>query len=162
MITFERADDAAAVRWCDELNARRAGSLLAANCALLLLGWVSDHPADIDLAWRVLNGINRDSLPGLVAEMEPRLQTLVAAVIARAGLPDSARAVLTRAIAVAPADPEMLQLSAGAYLKLGDTDEAAELLQRYFEGRPARRAMFTASRRFSDLLDRIPAATSTQ
>jgi eukaryotic-like serine/threonine-protein kinase len=151
LITFERADDGAALRWCDELTTRRAGSWPAAQCSLMLMGWLEGRAPDVDAAWRVMGGVRTDALPGVVGEMRPRLEALVATVIARAGLPDSARAVLRRAEAAAPLDPELLPLAAGAYVKLGEPERAAAMLEAYYAGRPGRRAMLAASRRFAEL-----------
>jgi TolB-like protein len=158
LISFEDGDDATAGKWCDELTLRAAGRWTAAHCALMRLGWDERRRPDIDSAWAVLHRIDPAESPQMLAEIEPRLRMIVAAVIARAGLPDSARAVLQRAEAAAGAhDVEALQVAAAAYLMLGDASRAAALLEDYLQAWPARQAMLANSRRFAALHD-VPAA----
>ncbi len=64
----------------------------------------------------------------------------VAAVLARANLADSARAVIRHARETAPqADPRLDQREANARLQLGEPDEALRLLARFLEARPDER-----------------------
>ncbi len=65
----------------------------------------------------------------------------VAAVLARGGNPDSARAVIRggRAIAVAD-DPWLDYREAHARLQLGEQEEAMRLLGRFLDAMPDRRA----------------------
>jgi hypothetical protein len=65
----------------------------------------------------------------------------VAAVVARAGLPDSARAVAHRSRALAPGEnPPLDNREANVHLQLGNTAEAIRLLGLYLDARPDRRA----------------------
>jgi hypothetical protein len=70
-------------------------------------------------------------------------QLQVAAVLARAGLPDSARAVIRRVQATAPgAEDHRLGLEKYelyARVRLGDVDEAIELLELILAASPAER-----------------------
>jgi hypothetical protein len=63
---------------------------------------------------------------------------LVAAAIARAGLQDSARAVIARSRGTPEIDPEhdLLALEAFVQTLLGEPDEAIRLLQRYVAANP--------------------------
>src|SRR5690606_14618463 len=83
--------------------------------------------------------------------MRPRLETLAAAVLARAGMPDSAEAVLRRTAAQHAADPELLHLEASARLILGQPDSATALLARYASVDPAGAPSVLLSRRFAPL-----------
>jgi Flp pilus assembly protein TadD len=77
----------------------------------------------------------------------------VAAVLARAGKTDSARAVLARARAVASRDPELrLSLAydeAYVYLLLGRPDTARALLEWTFTRRPSQRTFAARDPLFS-------------
>jgi len=69
-------------------------------------------------------------------------QNAVAAVLARAGLGDSARHLLARSRGGPDVDPEveLLSYQAFAYLLLGDRDEALRLLKEQVAANPAHRA----------------------
>jgi hypothetical protein len=71
-------------------------------------------------------------------------QIFVAAVLARANLPDSARRVLVRARANRDIDPrgELTGLEAFVRTVLGDKNEAVDLLQRYLTEHPEHRHGF--------------------
>ena len=60
----------------------------------------------------------------------------VAPVLGRAGLRDSAEAVIRRARAAAPTDPEMDFLEAEARMLLGDGEAALRLLARDIRNNP--------------------------
>jgi hypothetical protein len=74
---------------------------------------------------------------------------MVASVLARAGLADSANAVITRARGRAGEDPELVQLEARARILLGQRDSAATLLRAYVAGNPERRGHLALTRRFA-------------
>jgi hypothetical protein len=71
-------------------------------------------------------------------------QIVVAAVLGRAGLPDSARRVLVRARADQTIDPrgELMGYEAVVRTMLGDKKEAVDLLQRYLTDHPDHRRGF--------------------
>jgi hypothetical protein len=71
-------------------------------------------------------------------------QIVVAAVLARAGLADSARRVLVRARADQKVDPrgELIGYEAFVRTLLGDRKEAVDLLQRYLTAHPEHRRGF--------------------
>jgi serine/threonine-protein kinase len=122
-------------RWCDEGQRRFSNEFRFKECQL----WVSTFPGvtpDVDRAWQLL-----DELAALVPEAEREYQRhrgmiIVGAVLARADLPDSARAVLLGARAGADVDPnlELPFIEAHVRTMLGDYDEAVALLQRLFAG----------------------------
>jgi tetratricopeptide (TPR) repeat protein len=88
-------------------------------------------------------------------------RAVAAAVLARAGQRDSARAMLARARAAAGADPELrLSLAydeAYVYLMLGRPDSARALLEWSFTRRPAQRAFAARDPLFSGLAASGPA-----
>lgn len=118
-------------RWCDEGHRRFAEDHRFVVCQLILMT-TSSEPADPERAWALLARL--DSLaPPYQAEWERiRGELLVGGVIARAGLQDSARAVLRRAREkTSPAiDPDRFMYSLEAHMRtlLGDDDEAVDLL----------------------------------
>ena len=71
-------------------------------------------------------------------------QIVVADVLGRAGLPDSARRVLVRARADRTIDPrgELMGYEAFVRTQLGDKKEAVDLLQRYLADHPEHRGGF--------------------
>ncbi len=95
-------------------------------------------PPDGAEAWRLLARIDSTTpLPRRVAEHH-RAQMFVGAVLARAGLKDSARHVLVAARAGPEADPhqELPSYEAFARTLLGEPGEAIELLKRYVAANP--------------------------
>jgi hypothetical protein len=72
-------------------------------------------------------------------------QIVVAAVLGRAGLADSARRVLVRARADRTIDPrgELVGWEAFVRAQLGDKKEAVDLIQRYLTEHPEHRAGFS-------------------
>lgn len=151
---YEIGDDSASHRWCDEIGRRFPRSWTSAYCKLSLLAWNRDHPIDrtaVRRAWMIAANGNRPA--PLAREMEPRLHMLVAAVLARAGLRDSAEAVIERSRGRAYHDPELLPLEAGVRMPLGQSDVALALLTEYVQGKPAHRAAIICTRRFASLRD---------
>lgn len=126
-------------RWCNEGRRRFSQDYRFVVCQLLLLT-TSNAEADTDRAWRLLAQL--DSLaPERQAEWERiRGEMLVGGVLARAGMADSARAVLLRARnRVTPEiDPEAFMYSLEAHMRtlLGDSDEAVRLLTQLAAIRP--------------------------
>ena len=88
-----------------------------------------------DTAWALLRAYE-----SAVGGQVPPGRLLVAASLARAGLEDSARAVLRRAKEAAPDHPFTHYNGANVHLQLGEPDSAVALLARYLEARPDERA----------------------
>jgi len=150
LTSYEVGADSASRAWCDEINHRFGRSWTGAYCRMSLLAWNgSGGDRDVELAWRLATD---DYLPPhLGRQMQPRLQMLVAAVLARSGLRDSAEAVIGRTRALGGADPELLPLEADARMLLRQSDVAVELLDRYVNGKPVHRMGVMRSRRFTAL-----------
>ena len=102
----------AAIRWCEIGYKRFAEDWHFTFCRLTILAWpgvapdAGDAGADIDTAWQLLAQLERLTPPEDRAAL-PRWRIQVAGVIGRAGLRDSAEAVIKRARALAPNDREM-------------------------------------------------------
>ena len=128
-----------ATRWCLEGARRFPRDYRFAECRLLLMTTPDAQP-DVPVAWSLVASI--DSLaPGpLKAYEHHRAETFLGAVLARAGLGDSARRVLVRARVEKSADDpaqEILSIEAFGRTILGDRDEAIGLLKRYLAANPS-------------------------
>jgi eukaryotic-like serine/threonine-protein kinase len=126
-----------AQRWCVEGNRRFPRDYRFAECRLLLMTTDVAAP-DVPEAWRLLAQLDSTTpLPRRDAEHH-RGQMFLGAVLARAGLKDSARHVLVAARAGREADPqqELLSLEAFARTLLGERGEAIDLLKRYVAANP--------------------------
>ena len=79
----------------------------------------------------------------------------VAAVLARAGAEDSAKAVIQRTRSQAPEDPEQYVAydEAHAWLHLGERDEALRALGMYLEASPQDKSYIAGDPWFQDLRD---------
>ncbi len=97
---------------------------------------------DVALAWRLLDEIVPLAPTSQRAYVRLESQNGVAAVLARAGLADSARHLLARSRGGPDVDPEveLLSFQAFAYLLLGDRDEALRLMKEQVAANPAHRA----------------------
>src|SRR2546430_16619825 len=97
---------------------------------------------DVALAWKLLDDIVRLAPTSLRAYVRLESQNGVAAVLARAGLADSARHLLARPRGGPNGDPEveLLSYQAFPYLLLGDRDAALRLVKEQGAANPAHRA----------------------
>ncbi|MFV1987501.1 MAG: hypothetical protein ACC682_09465, partial [Gemmatimonadota bacterium] len=127
-----------AKRWCDEGFGRFAQDFRFAECQL----WLGSSPVgglEPNAAWET-----RDHLLSVAPEGRLEYETvlsnmLVAGALAKAGLTDSATAVLDAAGSVGfEADPTQDLLSIEAFLRslLGDDDAAMALLRQYITANP--------------------------
>ncbi len=150
-IDLERLDDA--VNWCSTGRARFPHNWEFAYCELTILLWRGSGPADAHQAWRSVADLERLSTPENRAALLPRWHMMVAGVLARAGLRDSAEAVIRSARAAAPDDPEMDFHEAEARLLLGDREAALELLARDLGAHPRFRSYMRVYPGFRPLWD---------
>ena len=126
-----------AQRWCLEGNRRFPRDYRFVECRVLLMTTDVATP-DAAEAWRLLARLDSTTpSPRRVAEHH-RAQMFVGAVLARAGLKDSASHVLVAARAGGEVDPhqELLSLEAFARTLLGEPGEAIALLTRYVAANP--------------------------
>jgi TolB-like protein len=125
-----------AQRWCEEGDRRFPRDFRFLECQLYMMTRL-ERP-DVPRAWRLLAGI--DSLVPAPRRqvIHLREQMMVAATIARAGLKDSAHAVIERSRGTPELDPEHDLVAMEAFVRtlLGEQDEAIRLLQRYVAANP--------------------------
>jgi tetratricopeptide (TPR) repeat protein len=145
---YELGDDAEAQAWCRKIRARFHGEPTAAFCQLSLVAWSEAGQAgDVDDAWQAVGELDvRGGAP-----LRPHLEMLVASIIARVALADSAEAVAQRAARRGGGDPELLHLEAHVRTVLGQRDSATALLDRWVMLNPSAHAFMPRSRRFSAL-----------
>ena len=135
---LENFQDAA--RYCEEGGRRFPDVATFTECRLWLMATRSgDH--DPELAWATLEE-HLGMIPEAERERERLVgQLVVANVLARANLPDSALSVVARSQASPELDPtrELLGLEALVYIALGDPDAAVERLKVYLTASPQHR-----------------------
>jgi len=136
-VWLDFGDVEAADRWTDEGRRRfPAGPSFPAGKLVILAG-KGGEGAVVDTAYALLAKVTRDL--GLPRTWRlGRLQ--VAAVLAIAGLPDSAQAVVEDVRADGLPGPYLDYFEANVRVRLGENDEALDLLKSYLEAMPHRRA----------------------
>lgn len=137
LVTFDAEDHNAALRWCAEIGELYPGSIHFAYCEIWILASSPLSSPDVERAWEMADAIvetatasGRDIYRGYSA-----LQ--VAKVAIRAGMPDSARAVVARVVPDPVPDWALYDL-AHVHHMLGEDDRALALLDRWFEFNPIR------------------------
>lgn len=103
---------------------------------LIILASSGDTRAEADTAWRLVRAVEAKLFPS----GWPQGDLQVAPILARAGMGDSARAVIRRARAGAPESPFTDYYEAYARLVLGEEAKALRLLESYLSARPERRS----------------------
>jgi eukaryotic-like serine/threonine-protein kinase len=141
--SYDLGQFADAVHWCEAAQTRFPENPKSVECQLYLLTTRAKDP-DVNRAWQL-----SDSIVKLAAEPDREYQRLnshmmVAAIIARAGLADSARHVAQRSRGRSEIDPTRDLLYAEAFVRtlLGDRDEAIKALKVYLAANPEKRAAF--------------------
>ena len=132
-----------AQKWCDEYKRRFPKDPMVARCQLWIMTSKAER-ADPDEAWRRAAEYSNVAPPQQRAYYEHEGQIVVAWVLGRAGLPDSARRVLARARADRTIDPrgELMGYQALVHAQLGDKRQAVDLLQQYLTDHPEHRRGF--------------------
>ena len=125
-----------AVRWCDAGRSRFPEDWRFTFCQLRILALAGTLQPDVAKAWSLVDTLERLSPPAYL----PRWQVVVAGVLGRSGLRDSAEAVIRRARAAAPDDSQLDFYEAEARMLLGDHEAALRLLERDLKNDPAFKA----------------------
>ena len=146
------ADFAQASEWCNRGRQYHPDYRTFIECELTILGWSGSTRQDVSQAWLHLSEINRSSNPALVETAQHR-RLLVAAVLARAGLHDSARAVIRRIrdSETVERTPTSVFTEAYVYTLLGDHETAVSLLGELLRELPQRRDYVAEHPWFSSL-----------
>ncbi len=152
-LQLERYD--AAARWCGEFRKQSIRDIYFMDLELTIMASEGGPSPDIDRAWELVDAVTEDTRG---TEDKRRINNAVeqmraAAVIARAGLADSARAVLDRIHQ--GADEELLQYVSydEAYVRLmiGERDRSLQLLEEFLESEPGLRSRVARDHWFDSL-----------
>ena len=129
-------------KWCDLGGERFPGDYRFQECKLWLLTLETAQKPKPDSIWSAnYNFLAADKTDK--PEFAKRKGAMIAAIaLIRAGLPDSARSVATKAQANEALDPggDLLYLEAIVRAQLGEKDKAISLLARYLSAHPQQRA----------------------
>ncbi len=112
------------------------------GCRLDILGRTGDSPDDVGAAWAILRTMEQRPELGELRKRWFYFRMLIATIAARAGLADSARAIIRSAEAdsAAPAPPDAWRAQKAHFeLLLGDTTRAIQLLAEYLQAKPQER-----------------------
>ncbi|MEO8139796.1 MAG: hypothetical protein ABI742_09125, partial [Gemmatimonadota bacterium] len=127
--------------WCSEGRRRFPANPDFTECRIWQMTMKSGEP-NVPLAWAL-----SDTLVAMAPAANRSYTTLynhsiIAGVLARAGLKDSARHVLARSRGTPDTDPtaDLANIQAFVYTMLGDKAEAIGMLKTYFNASPSRRA----------------------
>jgi tetratricopeptide (TPR) repeat protein len=151
MLLREQFDDARS--WCAQGVRRFPDNPNFMDCELRVLGWSAKGARQVARAWQLLQATEaRDTIDPLpLARLDRRM--MVAAVLARSGMADSARTVIRRATAGMSDSLALQMASEEAYVRLllGERDAALQLLGRYLKVRPQARGIIAESPWFRPL-----------
>jgi serine/threonine-protein kinase len=142
-VSYDLGNFTDAIHWCDETQRRYPGTPKALECRLHLLTSKARDP-DVSLAWRLADSLVKLA-PASQAAYDRLYQNMwAAAVLARAGLGDSARHVVERSKGNPDLDPtgDLSFVGSFVYALLGDKAHALDLLKVYFTASPGRRAVY--------------------
>jgi len=115
--------------WCDRGNRIYPGNWRFRMCRLRLLAWSPAVRPDVRAAWRLLDQLDSLADPDERPWLDPQMRLVVAAVIAAAGLRDSAERVIAAAKAAGSGDPDLLYYEALARARLGQVETMARLVK---------------------------------
>jgi len=153
--SLDLKDVSGSARWCDEGRRRFPGEEWFVSCSLFLLALSQGPEPDVDRAWVLLDSMWQLNAPQSREQRQVVGETWVAGALARAGLRDSADAVIERARADAPGGvaPWIDYYAANVRLLLGQRDRALDMLQEFLEAIPQRKEYIASDWMFQDLWD---------
>ncbi len=144
--SYDLEDWTKANRWCEEMQRRYPASAQAPRCQLYLMTSRAKEP-DVAMAWKLA-----DSITAMAPKPSQKFERfksdlLVAAVLARAGLGDSAKRVVDRSRGNPEIDPnlELPQYAAFVSVLRGDTTSAVANLKIFFSKDDDRRKAIKTS-----------------
>jgi serine/threonine-protein kinase len=142
LTSFDLEQIEEAIHWCiDEGRQRFPERSGFVSFELALLASSVGPEPDVERAWQLADTLVQVFSPHRRPATRALVLMDVAAVLARARLADSARAVIRHARDSAPqADPRLDHREANARLQLGEPEEAIRLLARFLAARPDERA----------------------
>jgi eukaryotic-like serine/threonine-protein kinase len=150
-LNLEKFDDAS--RWCEMGITQYAGDPRFQTCRLILLGWTGKSSRDVGKAWQEIETIERSDSIGMFSSQWRYFRMIAAMTAARAGLKDSARAIIAKVHEDSAAHPgtEVRMEEAYVFLLLGQRDEALTLLRDELKNDPDSRGRIMRSPWFRPL-----------
>ena len=138
--SYDLGQFADAGRWCAEGERRFPEANQFVECQLWLMTTKGAEP-DIPLAWRLVDTLIQRTPESKREFQRLNSQMIVAAILARAGLKDSARHVAVRSRSTPELDPtrDIELFGAFTYTLMGDKSEALRSLKTYLAANPERR-----------------------
>ncbi|HEU5209624.1 MAG TPA: BTAD domain-containing putative transcriptional regulator [Longimicrobiales bacterium] len=143
---FELGNDDEAAKWCDEMRRRAEGSWLRYRCELMLLAFGREGTPDVRKSLLALDAARRVPYVADNRQINAQLTALVGVSYARAGMADSARVVLARAVAASAGASMVRPLAANGLLRIGEQERALVLIREYMEALPRDRQRLLGSR----------------
>ncbi len=143
-------------QWCQFGLSHYRGDPRFTECELTLLGWTGRTRAEAESAWQLLQRIEKQDTLGVLALTWNYRRLMYSAVLARASLTDSARAVLRVVQGRQQSDSTIhpVLLAEGyVQLLLGDRAGALNTLEAHVERLPTERAEIAALEWFRPLRD---------
>ena len=149
MMLAGRYEDAG--RWCKMAQSRYPGDPRFTQCELNILGWSGRAASEASAAWSLLSRIEREDSTGVTRASWHYRRLMIAAILARAGLRDSARGVV--ALARTERGDRIAAPYAEAYVLtlLGDRDAAILLLTQALAASPNDRSIIANHPWYADL-----------
>jgi tetratricopeptide (TPR) repeat protein len=139
-------------RWCEEGRRQFPLHNVILNVELAALASDGGPEPDVDKAWQLLDDFLEANPLQNRQRLLPTATFYVAATLARAGLTDSATAVIRQARAAVTTPSSMNDYNeAYVLLLLGDREQALHFLQRYVEASPGRKQALAADWWFESL-----------
>jgi serine/threonine-protein kinase len=140
-----------AAHWCGQGFTRFPGDWLFSFCQLTQLYMPGPTTPDVDKGWRLVAQLDTLVAPSARPVFRPRWRMMMAAVLARAGLTDSARRTIRAARVGDSGDSQLDFYEAGARVRLGDRDDAVRLIGRYLKMSPEAKAFIKRDPEFEPL-----------
>lgn len=142
-----------AARWCEEGHRRFPEKDYFVSCSLFVLTLSEGPEPDVERAWALADTNLYLAVPEQREQLRLFTDIWVGAVLARAGLTDSATAVVERVRAAAGGDPWIDYYAASVRLLQGERDEALKLLSGFLEAIPQRKEYIASDWTFRELWD---------
>ncbi len=140
-----------AAHWCSQGFTRFPEEWLFSFCQLTQLYMPGPTTPDVARGWRLVGQLDTLVPPSARPVFKPRWRMMMAAVLARAGLTDSARRTIRAARKSDSGDSQLDFYEAGARARLGDNDDAVRLIGRYLKASPEAKAFIKRDPEFEPL-----------
>jgi eukaryotic-like serine/threonine-protein kinase len=155
-LNYEMRIDTAAARYCEEGLQRFSGldRRMFHQCTLELMAWSDAVEDDPDRAWSLMEAALEGFPPAAVESLAGNLRALVAGVLVRAGMPDSALAVVAPVRTASNQTVGSVAPAAAVLARTGRVEDAIRLLEEYLAANPHDRDRLLSSRELDTLRER--------